>query len=227
MAVNEKMVRKIQLLLNKTKNNPCQEEVQTAFLMAQRLMAEYGISQAEVDSHEEGTIPVKKVSKSSTNYERLVWWKKSLARVIAENFRCYNYISRNASKSRIVFLGLEQDVELAKMTFEFACDALKYGTDQFVKLYRIKYKISKPTEIRNDYMSGWIQGLKAQYKEQVEKNNWGLILVKDALVKQEYESMKLRKGRSSSITISGNSTARSAGYQDGKSFSSPRGKLQA
>lgn len=227
MAINPKIVRKIQLLLNKTKNNPSKEEVQTALLMAQRFMAEYGITQAEVDSHEDEFITDKKVTRSDLNYEKLPWFKKSLARVIANNFRCYNYINKCNRKSKVVFLGLEQDVELAKMTFDFACDAIKFGAKQYAKEILKERFIDSVSGLKNSYMLGWIKGLEDQYKEQVAKNNWGLILVKDALVKQEYENMSLSKGRRSSISISGGSTARNAGYRDGKSFSSPSGRLQA
>lgn len=227
MAINPKIVRKIQLLLNKTKNNPSKEEVQTALLMAQRFMAEYGITQAEVDTHQDEFIADKKVTRSDYNYENLPWYKRSLSRVIANNFRCYSYINKRNRKSRVVFLGLEQDVELAKMTFDFACGAIKYGANQFAKEIRKERFIGSIQGVKNSYMLGWIKGLEDQYKEQVAKNNWGLILVKDALVKREYENMSFSKRRSSSISVSGDSKARNAGYRDGKIFSSPSGRLRA
>lgn len=223
-----KIVRKIQLLLKKTTNNPSKEEAQTALLMAQRLMAEHGVSQSEINSYEDVTIPDKKVTRSDFKFKRSTpWYKKELSAVIASNFRCYNWISRNNSNSRIVFLGLEQDVELAKMTYEFACDAIKYGANQFVKELKKMKHISSVTAIKNDYMVGWLNGLKDQFKEQVNQNNWGLVLVKDALVVKEYENMSFNKGRSSHISSSRNSDARNSGYRDGKGFVSPSGRLRA
>lgn len=223
-----KIVRKIQLLLKKTTNNPSMEEAQTALLMAQRLMAEHGVSQADVESQEDVSIPKKKATRSDLKFESTTpWYKRKLANVIASNFRCYSWIGRSGRSSKMVFLGVEQDVELAKMTYEFACDAIKYGASQYAKeLRKIEY-VSSITAVKNDYMIGWINGLEDQFKEQVNKNNWGLVLVKDALVVKEYENMSFSKGRRSSISVSGSSNARGAGYRDGKGFSSPSGRLKA
>lgn len=224
-----KIVRKIQLLLKKTTNNPSMEEAQTALLMAQRLMAEHGISQSEIDSHEDVVLTTKKVMRSDFKFEATTpWYKKELASVIGANFRCYNWVARRTyGGSRIVFLGLEHDVELAKITYEFACDAIKHGASQYLKELKKTKNVSSPSAIKNDYMIGWIRGLKDQFKEQVNKNNWGLVLVKDALVVKEYESISFNKARSSSISTSGSSDARNSGYRDGKSFSSPSGRLMA
>lgn len=223
---NEKIVHKVHLLLNKAANNPSEEETQACLLMAQKLMIENGISQSEVDAQEEKVIRVKNVVKIKTGYERLAWWKKGIARVIAENFRCHYYINKLRGNSCIVFLGLDQDVDLAKITFEFACDAIKYGVKQFSKK-RKSQGMNSSIGLRNDYMSGWTQGLRDKFKEQVDRCNWGLVLVKDAMVTQEYENMNLKKGRASSIVISGSSSARSSGYRDGKNFSSPCGRISS
>lgn len=223
-----KIVRKIQLLLKKTTNNPSMEEAQTALLMAQKLMAEHGVSQSEIESQEDVSIPKKKVTRSDLKFEGTTpWYKRDLAKVIASNFRCYSWISRGDRRSRIVFLGVEQDVELAQMTYEFACDAIKYGASQYAKqLKKIQY-VSSITAVKNNYMLGWINGLKDQFEEQVNQNNWGLVLVKDALVIKEYENMNFSNGRASRVSVSGGANARNAGYRDGKGFSSPSGRLRA
>jgi len=79
--------------------------------------------------------------------------------------------------------------------------------------------------IKNDFILGWIKGLESKYQEQIDKNNWGLVLVKDPLVQQELNKIKLRKGQSSSIQRSNNNGAYTRGYQQGNSFSSPAGML--
>jgi len=225
--VNEKIVHKVHLLLNKAANNPSQEESQSCLLMAQKLMIEHGISQSEVDAQEDKETPVKSVIRLRTNYERLSWWKKEIAKVIADNFRCHHYINRLGSNSRIVFIALEQDAELAKVTFEFACDAIKYGLKHFAKIWKSQRGYTPDSAVKNDYMDGWIRGLRDKFKEQIDKCNWGLILVKDALVVQEYESINLKKSRAPKVTISGSTSARSSGYQDGKKFDSPSGRINA
>jgi len=217
MEINQKIIEKIKKLFNLAQNNPNDNESQSALLQAQRLMAENDIEQSQVDQKVvDNTKEV--VHENLTSESKIVWYKKSLAYVIAENFRCKNYIQKGYGGG-LMFLGLKDDVELAKMVFEFASESIEYGANAFVKKYKSNY-YNYSVGIKNDYLQGWINGLSAQYKEQVNKNGWGLVLVKNALVVQEIEKMNFRKGQGSSHNSSGNNKARETGFQHGKSFSS-------
>jgi Protein of unknown function (DUF2786) len=110
----------------------------------------------------------------------------------------------------------------------------KYKHDQKIYKMRLIMKLKEvlgleisPSGIKNDYMTGFISGLDAQFKEQVEKHKeeWGLVLVKDKEVVQYYENLGLRKGAASSAKRAGDSQARSAGYKQGKSWSAPKGGI--
>ncbi|OLN33658.1 DUF2786 domain-containing protein [Desulfosporosinus metallidurans] len=239
MAVNEKILHKVRALLNLAKNggDPNSNEAQTALLMAQRFMAENGIEEVEV-SDQTDRIELKEVLDDyATEFEKLSWWKKSLGRVIGQNFRCYSYLNKRKGYTRLAFMGLKQDAEIAIIAFSFATDYIKVGADQFMKGYRKDYllrqgvrpSISHQRSVRNNYVEGWISGLEAQYAEQVNKEGWGLVLTKDALVVQTYKDMDLKRGQSTQHTKAESSAGRVAyakGYSDGKGFRSAHGRLR-
>jgi hypothetical protein len=222
--VDEKLLQKIHNLFKLAEGNSNQNEAQNALLKAQELMAKNGIEQSEINQIVK---PKEVIRENITEVGRLSWWEKSLSVVIARNFRTEIYINRTKYKGgSIVFLGLKDDVQLAKMVYNFAVAAILNDTVKFVKQYK-KYHINYNIGVKNDYITGWIRGLDTQYKEQVNQNGWGLVLVKDPLVQAEISKMHLRKGQSSAITRGHDNGAYGKGFERGKSFNSPTGALRA
>jgi len=220
--VDEKLLAKIHNLFKLAENNTNQNEAQNAMLKAQQLMAQNGIEQSEVHQILK---PKEVIQDHITDVRRLSWWEKNLASIIARNFRCEIYISKVRYKGgSIVFLGLKDDVQLAKMVYNFATAAIQNDTTKFVKQYKKQYVVYN-VGIKNDFLNGWLKGLDTKYKEQVSQNNWGLVLVKDPLIKQEMDKMKLRKGQSSSITRGHNNNAYGKGFENGSKFNSPVGAI--
>lgn len=220
--VDEKLLQKIHNLFKLAEGNSNSNEAQNAMLKAQELMAKNGIKRSEIDQ----IVKSKEVLQDHiTDVGRLSWWEKNLASIIAKNFRCEIYISKVRYKGgSIVFVGLKDDVQLAKMVYNFAMIAIQNDTTRFVKQYKKQYVVYN-VGIKNDYMTGWIRGLDTKYKEQVSQNGWGLVLVKDPLIKQEMNKMKLRKGQSSSITRGHNNNAYGKGFENGSKFNSPVGAI--
>jgi hypothetical protein len=219
----EKVVRKIRkalALAHDNARNP--EESHNALLKAQALMAEYGISNRDVNIEEQEEKNV--VHEGATKYTRLQWWMKNLGGIVADNFKCYCYTNKYNGKSQVVFLGLENDVEIAKAVYSFAYDSIRFFSDDFIKRKRLAGDRAKTMAIKNDYISGYLQGLSDKFKEQIEKEQWGLILVKDALVVQENNNMNYKKAPASRASMAGNSEAREKGYKDGKKFNSSRNR---
>ncbi|AET68811.1 Protein of unknown function (DUF2786) [Desulfosporosinus orientis DSM 765] len=231
MTVEEKVLHKIRALLNLARNggDPQSNEAQSALLMAQRVMAEYGINEIEVS---DSVINQSKeiLDDYATEFEKLSWWKKKLGKVIAQNFRCYSYLNKCNGYTRLAFMGLRQDAEIAIMAFSFATDHIRSGADRFMKAYRKEYisefglrpSISQQRGVRNNYVEGWISGLESQYDEQVNKEGWGLVLVKDELVNQAYKDLGLERGRAAQHVRRESSAGKAAyakGYSDGKGFS--------
>lgn len=215
----DKIIEKIKKALALAQDNPTDEESHTAMLAVQRLLARHNLSMQDVEGY--ATEKEKKVNEVNVGEltGRIPWWHKDLALTITENFKCKCFIIKPAKfKSTIRFLGLEEDVAIAIEVYKYALNII----DKLAKSYVGKiYRQGLPTTgVRNTYISGFLSGLKQKFKEQVEKNNWGLVLVTDALVVQAIEDKKLTKGSSSGIrpNFSGDSEAYNEGKKQGTNF---------
>lgn len=210
---DKNIISKIEKLLALAGNNPSEAEAQAAMLKAQKLMAEHNLDLAQFkDQPKEKKEAVTEYFRGYHNTN----WAISLARVICDNFRC-NLL--RAPGYGLVFVGLKEDVAICKAVFTFAADTLNKNMMKLRRQYR---KAGKSTDgISGDYSAGFIAGLKAKYQEQVEKNNWGLVLVKDALVEQKTKDITNPKGKAHSgkrLNRSGDSGLYTKGYLDGKSL---------
>jgi hypothetical protein len=217
MKMDNKIISKVKKLLALAKDNPNDNEADTAMLMVQELLAKYNISMSDIDSSDDEN-EKNVIEESVTKFTRTPWWKKELAVIIAENFKCKTFLSVGQGKTKIVFLGLEMDVIIAKDVFQYA----EIVIDRLAKSYVNKiYREGKSTKgVRNEFIWGFLKGLRDKFREQVEKNDWGLILVTDALVEKAFADKNLRKGSNSGIApnFSGDLNARQEGYSEGQKF---------
>lgn len=191
-------------------------EAEAALLLAQELMVKHSIEMGELSLEQEESNQ-KEVSKEYiTRRRKTPWWHVSLSVVIAENFRCQAFRNIRDGGSMIGIVGLKEDVEIAKQVFFAAVEM----ADNCLKAYCKKhgYKVS---DVKNDYMLGFVDGLKAKFKEQVDREGWALILVKDEAVVQAIDRLKLRH-KKQPINTRNNRSAYNTGYHEGKSFSSNR-----
>lgn len=219
MENKDSIIKKIQKAL-RLAGGANDDEGQTALLLAQRMMAKYNLSKADINisiDNEKNAI-----EGDGTAYTRLQWWTKNLANIIANNFKCYCFTRSGNGKSKIVFMGLEEDVEICKIVFTFAVDSIKYNSDLYVTRKGLRGDKANTMAVKNDYIAGYLQGLKDLFAQQVEKEELSLVLIKDEIVVKKYEAMNLTRGRASRVSMSGNSEARSKGYNDGKRFSHNR-----
>lgn len=211
--IPERALIKIQKALNLA-NSKSDEEAQTAMLLAQQMMAKYGLTEDEVN--EQGEVVKKEVIEMyATKPTKLQWWQKELSSIIATNFRCFNFWRTSAGKSRILFLGVKEDTMIARQVFKYAEDSIEMFSIRYLNERGIE-GISLRTKMRNDYIEGFLSGLRHKFREQVEKNDWGLILVKDDAVIEHYEKKKFKSDAGSSASFSGDSHAFSSGYDEGK-----------
>lgn len=208
----EKVISKIEKLLALAGNNPSEQEAQAAMLKAQKLMAEHNLNMAHFQDQPQEN---KEAKVGYVKGYHNTSWAISLARVISNNFRCNLLRSPGYG---LCFVGLQEDVAICKAVFTFAAETLDKNMRKLRRQYR---KQGLPTEgIAGDYSSGFIAGLKAKYQEQVEKNNWGLVLVKDALVEQMTQNMidPNKKYTPKATKSSGDLEIYTKGYRDGKTL---------
>ena len=149
---NEKIIEKIKglLALGDAAKNCEEKEAQAALLKAHELMAKYNIS-VEI-TEEEKISYVHEECESKWN----MGFRKPLARIIADNFRCQHYL--RGSGGSIVFFGHSTDARIAREVFEFAYSfAMKEGN----RCYNKNYQMGRETRgVFNSYVKGFLKGLK-------------------------------------------------------------------
>lgn len=216
----EDALKKIKYALALSESNNI-NEAQSAMLFAQKLMVKYCISESDLSEHEEKQA-MKKIRTISIVQDkaRLMWYEKQLAQVIATNFKvvCYSSGSRTASK-KINYMGLEEDVEIAQEVFAFAFNRMTTFADNEVKRIESKERSYK-SSFKNDFYRGFIDGLDKAFKQQVETNDWGLVLVLDSLVVKEREKLNLVTKKPTGIPpkFSNDKSLYNEGYRHGNDF---------
>jgi hypothetical protein len=120
-----KLLARVGKLLRQADGTSFKEEAETAILMAQRILAENGMTMEEVDalSHEEQ----KKLGANEqmvTMGHRHSEWLLSLARVICRQFRTKHYINHTGwgaqEKHHIRIVGLAEDVAICRDVYTYA-----------------------------------------------------------------------------------------------------------
>lgn len=114
------------------------------------------------------------------------------------------------------FFGLKEDAAICVEVFKYAKNALKYCVDKFM----IDVSGSESANIKKNYIHGFIEGLQAAFKEQVEKEELQLALIKHEVVETAYSQIKLKSGRgfTGGNIDARHDAARAAGYERGKSL---------
>ena len=198
---NQKIIKKIKGLLALSKDSANDEECQSAFLLAQKLMIQYQIDRQEIEQSSEKQ---KEVSEREvTVFKKIYRWERQLAHLVAGNFRVKSFITTYGSKSQIIFYGLPSDLELAQEVYLFAYDSICY----FSKLYvgnKISEQLTKQGKwdkrrkdtrrafieaIKKAYIRGYLSGLNEKFETQKSSltNELMLLTKVPELVEKSYE----------------------------------------
>jgi hypothetical protein len=206
--MNTKVIERVRKLLALSENNPSDAEAQSALLKAQQFMAEHNIAMDQVKENKK---------KPTSGYTETggckSQWQRKLAHIIADNFKTNMLLSRYYG---FVFIGYEEDVHLSISLFNYTQMVMK---NNMRKLRAQTRKAGLSTEgISGDYCLGFLKGLRDKFREQVEENEWGLVVVKSPEVIKYTEDLTapepVRRGRS--IGVSNNLLIFEKGYQEGK-----------
>lgn len=123
MERNESIIKKIKGLLAIADDSKNDEESQSAFVLAQKLMMKHDIQQSEVDTSDDKQ---EITEGQATTYKKLFWWERRLARIISENFKVRYYYNNKIlygeshTKRSIIFFGFKSDVLLSKEMYILA-----------------------------------------------------------------------------------------------------------
>lgn len=226
---NEKIIDKIRKLLAlATSSN--ENEAQNAMLMAQKLMAQHNIEMSQV---EDAPVDHDVLEEEADKKAHCTKWKRRLASVIANNFKCDIYYHGNRKYSTI-FVGKRESIDIAKMVYN---SAVMFIDVNFAKYWNetgkwggsfdlfgdpdLKFVHERPLSdsirMKDSYARGFIERLRGRFEEQkreAEKQGWGLVLVKDTDVVAHMQAIHFSKGRMNNSATEIDSASYRKGYKD-------------
>lgn len=209
----EKIIKKIENLLDLANNNPNENEALAAALKAQELMAKYNIELEQLDHKEETREIVKEVYHQSGKHE-MKKWKIGLASIIAENFRCKVYFINTQD---VVFYGYKEDAKIALQVFTYLYEV---GNKFAVRYYNKCKKEGRETRgVMNTYLVGFRDGV----KDVLGKQCTALMIVTPKEVNESFDELtKGWKTTTTRLRMSGDAAAYSNGKSDGRDMASAR-----
>ncbi|MEY8463403.1 DUF2786 domain-containing protein [Streptococcus merionis] len=167
-----KIIFKVQNLLELAYDAPNDEEGQTALLMAQKLMVKHKLSMSDLKTYQKTDY----IGETVGHWEyRMAWWKEKLAAILGENFRCKTIRKRlhKEGVTQMIFFGYEKDAELCTKVYEGALLYLEY------RLKRLVPTVSKVCwkDYKNSYLLGFLDGLDQRFKNQVQSSEEFALMV--------------------------------------------------
>lgn len=170
--MDNKIISKVQNLLELAYDAPNDEEGQTALLMAQKLMVKHNLSMSDIKTSQKND----NIGKTVGHWEyRMVWWKEKLAAILGENFRCKTIRRRLVEKgiTQMIFFGYDTDAELCTKVYEGALLYLDY------RLKRLFPTVSKARwkDYKKSYLLGFLDGLDQRFKNQTQSSEEFALMV--------------------------------------------------
>lgn len=206
MADMNKMIEKIQHLLDKTvANGATESEAQNALLMAQKLMAKYSISEGDLT-------PGEKINYAFEPCKvRVNPRSKWMCNIIAKSFAVKVLLHND----KICYFGREMNVAAAKSALEFAHRVMEKGMTRACRNHGLSGTADKGASlIYNAYAQGFISGL----KEALDAQTVALAVVVPEDVNEAFiqKFPNLRAGRKGSWKSGNYAEDYLAGKEDGR-----------
>ena len=174
----ENIILRIRNLLELSKSSNINES-QNAILKAQELLIKHNLSMREVKDCSDKSIIIRD---TETNERfRSKSWKVNLANEIAENFKCYTYLTlydRNINS--ICFYGKYEDVIICEIMFKYALKYINLEGNKLVREMKKDRRRKNFSNIKKEYALGFVKGLEYKFRDQITSNKeWGLVIQKD------------------------------------------------
>lgn len=150
----EQLMNKVNKLLALAGNNPSQEEANSAYLKAQKLIAEYNLNMDEFSEEKDEIVMLPCIHSNNEGYRTM------LANVLAANFRCRPIMSGNT----VHFIGYKTDVEVCVQVFNHAYKVSHNAGLRIERDYRKKGWSTRG--VANSYYRGFCAGIKEVLDEQ-------------------------------------------------------------
>lgn len=203
----EKIIEKVTklLALADLSKNPSEREAIDASLTAQKLLAKYNLSMADVTGEHKPEEDMEQVIADVGTGNK---WKYQLSVVVADNYACKTY---SHGSEMIVFYGYKADVLIARRVFIYLFKVGNRLANQYVKQYREEV-YRNASGVYNSFVSGFIDGV----RKELEKQCTALALVVQPEVQESWEvfSSKFKTVDRSVSAI--DDTAYQTGWVEGK-----------
>lgn len=112
----EKVLSKIEKLLNLAERNTNENEAALAAMQARNLMKKYDISESEVGELKQEECEVSEIAGSKNNYHK---WEISLATVIEKLLPIKVILRQNRKGKKVAFIGQQLDIQVAMKMYEY------------------------------------------------------------------------------------------------------------
>lgn len=186
------IIKKIKDLIELSQDRD-DEEAQTAMLLARKLMIKHNLKKGDLVFNNKTKI----VERNTNDWRVLKWWEVRLARIIEENFRVKRYCNRkrNNGQRRIVFFGLEDDVEIATEMYDLTKEIMLFHQRRFINDYydgsQEKRNVRKTNRLKNAYLNGFLDSLEEKFHEQTWqlRKKYDLVLLCPTEVEDAYEDL--------------------------------------
>lgn len=195
--MSDKIILKVQNLLELAYDAPNDEEGQSALLMAQKLMVKHNLAMSDIQK-----IQKKNIGETVAASEyRMVWWKEKLAGILGANFRCKVIRERKVDEgiTKMIFFGYDSDAELCTKVYEGAVLYLEY------RLKRLYPTITKARwkDYKKSYLFGFLTGLNERFEKQTQSSEEFALMVQvpAEVLGEQYKRMGKLNERSVKIPI--------------------------
>lgn len=228
----QEIINKVKGLLNIANDNYDDAEAHSAFMLAQKLMIKYNIEQSQVKDIEKKEYTFDDVYK-----EQVTSWGKTsmemllLATVVSKNFKCKTIQNRGYGKTAISFIGLKEDVLLAKEVFILAVDCIetysKIYVENWYKENVIRRQRGITSKLKKSYALGFYKGLNTRFEEQSKEiqQEFGLMVIGVPAIVEEFSVEKYGKPKNVKTNYDYNASAVGEGRKRGESFDHTRHEI--
>ncbi len=198
--------------------SPNEKEAQEALLKARALMAKHKLRPEEC--REKQSIRVVKQPVGMECTQMTDTWIPELAVIVGERYCCkaYRQHVKGAKKVTMGFVGLEDDFEVCRRIYLYACQCVKARCEDI----RARERGRSATELRemcNAFGWGFCSGLEDAFRQQQQEHQeWGLVLAVPQAVKDVVGRMGAPSTYGTANTSGWRAKYACAGYAEGEKF---------
>lgn len=195
--MNDKIILKVQNLLELAYDAPNDEEGQSALLMTQKLMVKHNLAMSDIQKIHKNNIGE---TVAASEY-RMVWWKEKLAGILGANFRCKVIRQRKVDEgiTKMIFFGYDSDAEFCTKVYEGAVLYLEYRLKRlFPTITKARWK-----DYKKSYLFGFLTGLNERFEKQTQSSEKFALMVQvpAEVLEEQYKRMGKLNERSAKIPI--------------------------